>query len=294
MKTNLLSMNSLESKEILKIKDNYSRYKDSQQSSKSPYAILDKSLSLYFPFLSNGSIKLYMLYVFQAKNKTGESWHSTQSQADALGVTRRSIDKWNSELLNAQLIARVPNNKSSMSTFILPISDYQLDSPKLGNMIQYDKEQLTQIDGKLSYIFHLYQWRKNKDSGEYTDVYRLSCFVYVKKINLVKNDLKLNRSIKKIIIEEQSLIDTQTILLSNNDIIEEFYVTDLFYRKETPYGEYFTENKEINQQGFVVSSKFNLQNKKERLSIISELADQIEYIQSSEDIPSTQIVSVTK
>ena len=50
----------------------------------------------------------------------------------------------------------------------------------------------------------------------------------------------------------------------------------------------------IRQQGFVLSSKFNLQNKKELLKIVSELADDLESIDARQDISSVQMITLNK
>ncbi|MET2135186.1 MULTISPECIES: hypothetical protein [Lactobacillales] len=292
MESKIFNTVQYEATEIQKIKHNYLKYKDSQKDSKSPYAIIDKKLSLYFPYLSNGAIKLYMLYVFQAKNNTGESWHSTQSQADSLNVTRRSIDKWNSELLNAGLICRLSNNKSSMSTFILPISDFQLICPRK-NMIIYDNEQIENIDGKLNYIFHLYQWRKNKDTEKYDQVYGISCFIYERKIQLHKGNSSLQRTIRKIVVEDRGTTENIIFDHSNDELTDEFYLADLTYINSTDYANKFNIDS-IRQQGFVLSSKFNLQNKKELLKIVSELADDLESIDARQDISSVQMITLNK
>jgi len=175
-----------------------------------------------------------------------------------------------------------------MSTFILPISDFQLLCPRK-NMIIYDDEQDEIIDGKLNYIFHLYQWRKNKDTEKYDKTYGISCFLYERKIELHKGESKLQRTIRKIVIMDRGTTENKIIDHKNDDLTDEFYLTDLAF-VNGDYANKFNAD-EVRQQGFVLSSKFNLQNKKEVLKIVSELADNLASIDARQDISSVQMIN---
>ncbi|MBA1395118.1 hypothetical protein EQ500_14800, partial [Lactobacillus sp. XV13L] len=68
--------------------------------------MMPEGLKQYLPYISNGALKLYIDYGFRSKNKTGDSWPSVRTLARELGVDERTINNWNSELLDLQLIAR--------------------------------------------------------------------------------------------------------------------------------------------------------------------------------------------
>jgi len=265
MKKKLLSIS--EANEASKYKENYFYYKNSQKDHKNPYVILDKELYKYFPFLSNGSVKLYMLYVFQAKNETGESWHSVQSQADLLNVSKRSIDNWNNELIKLDLIARISNNKSSTSTFVLPVSDFSIRNNN-GSMIIVDNKQDNKIDGELKYIFFLYQWYSiGSEEKKEMKIYSETSYIYQKEVNYH------DKSIRKRKIINQATTGTVNLSISSNEVINDIYIIKNIDFIEGEYKEYFSQKKDVEKFGFVISNKFNLFDKKTNLDIVSELSE---------------------
>ena len=231
------------------VKDNFFNWRTCQSESIEPYYLLNTEFKKYLPYLTTGALKLYLHYCFSARNDTGESWYGRDSIAKELNTTTRSIDEWNSQLIDLNLIYRGSNNKSSTSTFILPISDYFLKIDDL-NIEEYCETTNPSMDGNLVGCIHLFQWRKqtilrnNNKESVYDKPYHLLVLIFEKKINNIIR--------KKFIVFSDDSIDNYNSSLSAKKF------QDITYKFESPFENDYLKSKEIKIQGFAINPSFNL------------------------------------
>lgn len=100
----------------------YSNWINSKQEN---FARLYNSLKDYLPYISKGPLSVYIVYLIHANNETGSSFPSIDTIANMLDVSDRTINNWNSVLLDLGLIYREKTgSRLSSTTFLLPTSDY--------------------------------------------------------------------------------------------------------------------------------------------------------------------------
>lgn len=155
----------------LKLRSEYERWRSFRQNSNENYFILPKELEKYLPSINTRAINLYLLYCFKADNKTGTSYPSVDYCSNTLKVSSRSIDSWNAILVNLGLIYRSAETYRSKTTYILPISDYyyiEEDMSPLDYIEDFKKHEEINlnVDGKLTHIFHLNQWKETNSRQE--------------------------------------------------------------------------------------------------------------------------------
>lgn len=210
-------------------------FEASTNSSKYRFARVDSNFEKFLPYLKEGAIKLYIYYLMKANNKTGVSWHSVKTIADALGVTDRSVSNWNSQLEDFNLIVRDHFDKQSKSTFVLPLTDY---------IIKYTQDEInqlfteinllssgpdTKVFGKLNTAFTLYFKGKNitKITCMYlernylhnnTNIHCAKTFLYYEetldKTHVINQTLHSKTFDKEI----YSIVQKETIILGNRQI----------------------------------------------------------------------------
>lgn len=143
---------------------------------------MSEGFKQYLPYISSGALKLYIDYGFRSKNETGDSWPSVKTLASDLGVDERTINNWNSELLNLQLIARGSSSHASQTTYLLPTSDIII---KLSSLRRFKNQKLENNDDlkrivvdyamatnrNLERVLHLFQWRKNRKKESNNQLY---------------------------------------------------------------------------------------------------------------------------
>jgi hypothetical protein len=123
--------------------------------------------------LDGGALKLYLYYCFAAKNLTGESWYSVDKITEYFGKQqKRTIEKWNRELREKQLIYRERIDKKSHTTFLIPYSNAILDleppkkSPEENQaLLDYFINRSKRLDvvyGQIIGVYHLFQWGMKK------------------------------------------------------------------------------------------------------------------------------------
>lgn len=241
--------------ETQKLKKNYSQWRKFRKDSKENYFIIPKELENYLPYFFNRALNLYLYYCFKAKNETGESWHAVTSIADKLGVTPKSINNWNKLLENAGLIVRKDDGHSSKTTFLLPLSNYYTIEKEL-TIDEYLKTVEKEFDGNLKALFHLFEWRKNKNEKEesqYDDPYNVLCCVFERAYSLENKTFFVN---KYVLIEEKKLKEIK-IKTNATAVYEDIYkhpeekVINFFNKLNLPEKPECTES-------FVINSKFNL------------------------------------
>ena len=238
------------------------------------FFMLYKDFSRFLPELSTGALKLFLFYGFNAKNETGESWYSIDTIAQKLATTPRSINTWNSELEILGLIYRSSENKNSKTTFLIPytsqISFADISVVDFINSYTNNKN-IKKFMGQISKVFHLFQWRKNKEeSGE--DKYN-------KPLNLLvivlSKDYDFNNSEK---------YSKKTYMVFNLENYSQFEgsVENKYMGENTPI---FTfdkvySNEYLNQfdiKGVVIHPKFDILNKKTLYTVLGELSDTADF-----------------
>lgn len=123
--------------------------------------------------LDGGALKLYLYYCFAARNQTGESWYSVEKITEYFGKQqKRTIENWNKELREKQLIYRDKVDKKSHTTFLIPYSNTILDlvppqkDPEENQTLLdhfIDKlERLKEVYGEITGVYHLFQWGVKK------------------------------------------------------------------------------------------------------------------------------------
>ncbi|MCR2807120.1 hypothetical protein [Paenibacillus soyae] len=156
-------------------KNLYSGWRDSNSESKESFLQLFTSFRdrKILADLDGGALKLYLYYCFAAKNLTGESWYSVEKITEYFGKQqKRTIEKWNKELREKELIHRERIDKKSHTTFLIPYSNVILDleppqeSPTEDQgLLDYFIERLKRLEvvyGQIIGVYHLFQWVKKK------------------------------------------------------------------------------------------------------------------------------------
>lgn len=176
------------------INNNESNYKewksfksDQNYVEKSPYNgffMTQGAIHKHLPYLTTRALNLYILYGLHSKTDSGKTWVSIESCADKLAVDPRSINTWNQSLINKGLIARVKENHSSITTYLLPLSDFAYfeneTDPSTYNL--FSKQE---VNGNLTNIFHLFQWENTPSSpNDYIQPNNIICLVYKRPYTL--------------------------------------------------------------------------------------------------------------
>lgn len=260
--------------EIDFLKDYHNLWRTDLKDRNENFFMLYKDFSRFLPELSTGALKLFLFYGFNAKNDTGESWYSIDTIAQKLATTSRSINTWNSELENLGLIYRSSENKNSKTTFLIPYTNYLFFSDtSVANFIaDYNSnDNIEKFMGTLDKVFHLFQWRKNKEeSGE--DKYN-------KPLNLLILVLSRNYDFNN--SEDYS---KKTYMVFNLDNYNQFQgsIEHKYMGEDTPiftfnevYDSESLENFDV--KGIVIHPKFDIMNKKTLSTILEELDDTTDF-----------------
>mgnify|MGYP003365015291 CR=1 FL=1 len=147
-------------------------WKDSELKGVKEYYMLFNGISQYLPYMGKAA-NLYMFYCINSKNKTGESWYAIETAANALKVSIRTINTWNDQLKELGLIFRKQGAGKSAHTFLLPTRDYvnneystayKSGKSSLNDIFDNVLNLYTDMGFDSCNIYHLFQWRKNKNS----------------------------------------------------------------------------------------------------------------------------------
>lgn len=241
-------------------KENYKQWKNNMDKNQvgANFFILYKDFEKYLRRISPGALKLYLFYGFSSNNETGVSWHGIDSISNYFGVSEKTINNWNKELINEGLIFRLnKDNKRNKITYLLPLSMTLITLTDL-EICKSDSFKI--VMGELKKVFHLYQWRQNEeDINKYDTPYHTSILVFEKAIN--EKDSKVT-SIEYPL--EKNTYDISKKISKNtfsSDILT--FESDLCLNLDT----------NIKIQGIAVNSKFNLKKKKVIYELIQELTD---------------------
>lgn len=190
-----ISISGLISKKMSDVEvtqQNYQEWRKFRKDSKETFFIIPTGLKGYLPYFYTKAMNLFLYYCFHANNETGESWHSIETIAENLAVSTRTVNKWNIVLENAGLIYRKSNNHLSKSTFLLPISNYYVIKPKI-TLKEFILISDSSIDGELKGILHLFQWRKNNETGEYTNPFNVYCCIFERNHTFEETVFKIRK-----------------------------------------------------------------------------------------------------
>lgn len=236
----------------------------------SNFFILYKDFDKYLKHISPGALKLYIYYGFSSNNETGASWHGVETISNYFGVSEKTINNWNNELIENGLICRLSrDSKRNKVTYLLPLSMTLIEISEIDNLKSHDIEDIL---GKKVKIYHLFQWRQSEGSSKndkkYETPYHVCIIVFEKKFKggipritafecyLSEKEYDVNRKINKIEF--------------SSDICR--FETDLII------------DDDIKTQGIAVNSKFNLKNKKIMYELIEELLDSHTNIEHYEEV----------
>lgn len=222
------------------------------------FFILFKDFELHLKCISSGALKLYLYYGFHAKNETGISWHSIDTIKDYFGVSEKSINNWNNELIERGLIQRLTKNHSrNKVTYLLPFS---MNFIKPKNFEIFKNTSFSNVYGTLVKSFHFFQWRQDEEnSTSFQTPYHSLILVYERKVINGDNqftafEISINDNFKSKCINIPSV---------NSDIYTFNSTIDL------------DMNIDINVQiqGIAVNSQHNLKKRKIIYELVKELLD---------------------
>lgn len=256
------------------LSDNYKNWRTLQKDSSSPFFQLYTKFLDYLPALKTGAVSLYLYYGFHANNEKGDSWHSIDTIAEKLNVTKRSINNWNKDLCDLGLIYRVRGEEKSTKTYLLPLSDYFIDINT--SIDKYLEKYRKDIDGELVAIYHLFQWRKG-DDGEYNIPYNRSCFVFEKKYiadNYIDPDTRKPKEykIRKFVLTNDIAEDSKKIDVDANSFGKQpIYIFDSDILDIIITGIPGLEQSSIIPKGIAITSNHNLKDNKDLIEILSEI-----------------------
>lgn len=216
----------------------------------------------YLPSLTDRALNLYLYYGIRSNSKTGKTWVSTETCAKDLSVTTRSINTWNEKLIKLGLIARVDENQSSKSTYLLPLESFahvnKSTSPQ-----KYNETSDTDINGPLIDILHLFQWRKSEPDSDIFDVpYSIICLVY-RRSHILKDNGE-NKNIYKVVGFENIEDTSITIDKKFNEFEKNIYRFT---------SEFKLEKSQIETKGMAITSSTNLKSPEELLSIAVQIVE---------------------
>ncbi|AIS10089.1 MULTISPECIES: helix-turn-helix domain-containing protein [Lactobacillus] len=240
-----------------KIKYNYRKWKEFNHGIKSPFFKAEEKLLDYLPFMTTGAIRLYLYYGFHSKNDTGDCWPSIAKIAKDLDVSQRSINNWNSQLIDLGLIIRRYDDHPSQTTYLLPISSFIVSFDDYDDNPKNDKRNLSEIIDKiksinrnanrtLTKVIQLFQWNDNSKKSQ--NFFSSILFCSENKIN--KNSNTKNYMMINVMT---SLID-ENKLEGKIDKESNKFIKDEHLQFDPP----ITIIDGIPQIGIAVNPKFNL------------------------------------
>lgn len=120
------------------------------------------------------------------------------------------------------LIFRESNNHSSLSTFLLPISNYisVFQNTKLDEYLKKYSEDILQskFEGSLKAVINVFQYRKNYETKEFTEPYNVWLLIFERKYNTDSKKFVVN----KYVVLENTEIEGQ-LNVSSEEIENDLY-----------------------------------------------------------------------
>lgn len=276
MQFNLKKKLEIPNNKSIFLKNYHDLWRNDLKDRRENFFMLYKDFVNFLPELTTGALKLYLFYGFSAKNETGESWYSIDTIAERLGTTARSINTWNSELEELELIQRSAENKSSKTTFLVPYTNQMIFSDLSINdfMKDYlDNPSMKKFMGEVNQVYHIFQWRKNQDStkdGTYDEPLNLLSIELLKTYNFNNSEDHIKKTYIIFDLSKYNQFDGK---------IEDKYMSDstpIFTFDETYKNEFLNDFK---LQGIAVNPKINLLDKKKQqlMQVLEELDETIDF-----------------
>lgn len=254
---------------------NYGNWRSFRSNLNKPFMMIPVEINGYASSVRSRALSLYMYYCYRAGNNTGSSWPAIETIAADLGVSPRSINNWNIELETLGLITRINEGRNSKTTYLLPISSYSYFENNISpeKILDLYNEK---IDGKLVAIFHLFQWRKDKNKTVYNEPYNVTCIVFQRRHtpDETNNDKKEFVITKAIMFEEEEFKDKKLDKAS-----EEFSEDNKVFIFETEARSYAIN---VEVDGIAVTNKINLKETKKSDEVIDFIEQLVEA--KSEDL----------
>lgn len=277
-----LSMNEVSDVEATQ--QAYQEWRKFRKESQESFFIIPTGLKEYLPYFYTKALNLFLYYCFHAKNETGESWHSIETISKALGVSTRTINKWNTVLEKAGLIYREANNHLSKSTFLLPISNYYVIKNDI-TIAEYLKNSKSLIDGNLKGVLHMFQWRKNTETNEYTQPYNVYCCIFEREHHFEEEIFKIRKYVFLDYTSEPIFEIKKTSKELSDDVYKiDVKETELLEKLKKELGE--TLLNELVVQSLAINSKFNLleASNSKNLALLEELNDNLNVLKNASQI----------
>lgn len=195
------------------------------------YTIISNSLKDYLKYIRTPAINLYLLYAMAADNNNGDSYYSIDSLAKILKVSKKTIDNWNTILIDLGLINREQTFNSSARTYLLPTSDMVLLFKNDKKFEEY-KEIVKTENFKKNKILNIIELSNKQEYVRYT------CHQYSRKyIHKYKNKDKGQAEIIRnnfIVKKQTDIIDQITYSNFKNSIqwgIDKEGIFTMFFNK---------------------------------------------------------------
>lgn len=278
-----INISGLEKKDfdIIEVTQNsYKEWRQFRKDSKENYFIIPTGLKDYLPYFYSKAMNLYLYYCLHSKNETGESWHSTDTISNFLNVSQRTINHWNNVLEKAGLIFRISNNRQSKSTFLLPISSYYVLKPEL-TLQECIANSQKEVDGELKAILHFFQWRKSKETEEYTKPYNTICCIFERTHEFSDKHFKIQKYVF-VHTDIKHSIQTQAKDLKND--VYKIKSQDFNFKDSTDIKNIMNENVVI--ESFAIHPKFNLTEpaRQTNLDLLSALNENLDKVRNINEI----------
>lgn len=280
-----ITIAGLEKKDFTAIEVTQNSYKEWRQfrkDSKDNYFIIPTGLKDYLPYFYSKAMNLYLYYCLHAKNETGESWHSTETIANFLNVSVRTINHWNNILEEAGLIFRTSNNRQSKSTFLLPISAYYVLKQEM-TLEECITNAQKEVDGELKAILHFFEWRKSKDTQEYTNPYNTICCIFERTHKFSNKDFKIQ---KYVFVNTNINHSIKTPAKDFKNDVDVYKIkSEDFSFKDSINIKHITEE-DVIIESFAIHPKFNLtdQGSQQNLNLLSAINENLDKVREIREI----------
>lgn len=175
-------LNSLEAKDETEyaLKNYYQSWKMNNKLAKASFTTLDNAIKeAHLSDIDGSALKLYLYFAIHASNDYGESWHSIQRIADFFKAQPRTVNNWIKTLVGRDLIYREQKDSKSHTTYLIPYSNTLLrhrstvkrdeDNQSLLDETLYKIEKMEFLYGKITKVFHIFQWKNSKGKPDKSD-----------------------------------------------------------------------------------------------------------------------------
>lgn len=219
--------------------------------------------------ITSGALKLYLYYGFHSKNETGESWHSIDTITNYFGVSEKSINNWNKELIERGLIERHSKGSArNKTTYLTPLSMNLINKNK-NNIDLLKNINFKEVYGSQYKAIHMFQWRKNTSDNSKTN-----------------SKIKFDNPYHTFFVICKKVFKNYTHFTSiefdlDNDIYEDKVIDLQYHFKDdicrfNAYADIksIIQNLDCDVTGIGVNTKINLFDIKDKYELLSQLIDE--------------------